>query len=309
MRVGKYLAALCIVLSMSAQPVFAQSAQLSNKIQVLNETKFDIQTDFASISNNAWTYTYDDKNNIRLKNADGSYYVNGVGPDGYIYDENGIRVNTIEYIGNKYYGKVKNAADNELIKFDTEQEAELFAYWFAINYCQQQNWKYQTINLKNGGIGIVKSDIWKYAKNSDDSTISSKVDEIISSIPADASTHIKINHAQRLVESCFEYDETATGLSMADAIKAKRGVCFHSAKLLRDVLDKLGIKNSIVFGTLNNGRHCWNQCYVDDLQKTIMLDATNVSRNDVVVTYSLNPELFYSAYKEATVNFQGGNGA
>ena len=301
MRVNIYIVALCIVLSMSTQPVFAQTAQLSNTVQVFNETKLNIQAGTANTSSGVWTYTYDNKNDIRLKNADGSYYVNGVGPDGYIYDEQGIRVNTIEAIGKKYYEQLKNAADDEIIKFDTKTEADLFMYWFTLNHCMQQGWKYHTIDLKLGGTGIAKSEIWKHINNSEDLVVSNKVDEIVNHLPNDSSMMIKINATQRLVESCFKYDSGAMGLSMTDAIKLGKGVCFHSAKLLHLVLDKMGIQNSIAFGTIDNTTHCWIQCYVEELQKNIILDATNVSNTDAVLAYTLNPELFFSAYKEATV--------
>lgn len=298
LKIRKCLAVICIAMCLNVQPVFAQTAQLSNSIEVLNEVKLNISADK---SNSASIYTCDAEGNIRCKAADGSYYVNGVGTDGYIYDENGIRLNTVEYIGRKYYERVKNASEEELIKFDNKTDADLFMHWFVLNQCQEQGWVYHTINLKRGGTAIAKSEIAEHATKTDERALNSKVDEIVSSISSDASEVTKINAAQRLVEQCFSYDQEALYLDMNDAIKEKRGVCFHYTKLLHSVLDRLGIPNSIVYGTLDNTAHCWNQCYAADIRKNIMLDATNVSKSDAVTTYSSNPDYFFSIYNEATV--------
>lgn len=58
-----------------------------------------------------------------------TFFTNGVGKDGCVYDENGKQVNTLNFVRDKYFPLLESE-DGDIIAFDSLEEFSRFICWF-----------------------------------------------------------------------------------------------------------------------------------------------------------------------------------
>ena len=73
-----------------------------------------------------------------------------------------------------------------------------------------------------------------------------------------------IDKAATWVVLQINYNRDDYLLGLNDAIYEGSGVCWHYAELFKALLDSVGIKNELVYGTVNDTRHCWNKVTLND---------------------------------------------
>lgn len=225
-------------------------------------------------------YILDDLNNKLLANAKDIVYANGIAKDGLYYDENGVQLNTLEYIKNKYYPQFKNATSDTYITFDTETEMRLFMYWYELEVSSSQGLSYSYQKFDNQkGIKILKSEILKFPTNLEEA-YQAAVTEDVAKIDRTKSFTDQIIQAATLASDKFTYDRESTSIDVNDALANKKGVCYHYAKYLNGLLKAMGLETKFEIGSLTGSSsgilHSWNTVKDPETGKTYYLDASSI---------------------------------
>lgn len=260
-------AALCVL------PVYADPDAISIPAD-------NIVMDSRIIDVSGQGYVIDADGKVYFMNADGTVVANGVAPDQCVYDENGVQVNTFSYIGEKYKQTFEDTPDGGTIRFDSVGEALLFIQWYQITKGSEQGEQYYVLfdsyeaQLNGQGpVCLYKSDFKKTRRGYGDCYFAT-INEIAGQIDPSMEFEDQINEATRLVANTFDFDLTYKCKNLEQALEDRKGVCYHYAKLLNGVLDKIGIESEYMIGKYNNGQmHVWN-CIRDASGKRYYRDAT-----------------------------------
>lgn len=224
----------------------------------------------------AETYTIDTMGNVYYVTGDGTVAANGIADDQCLYDENGIQVNTLSYVRDKYYDAFDAAEDEDIIWFDSQDETFLFINWYQLEKASEQG-KNFTIYSKDGKYGIKKRSFNVLRRGYGDAYFAKKT-ELLEGIDPTWTAEEKINYLTRQVADSFVYDENYMATNLETAISDGRGVCYHFGKLLKGVLDGIGIESEYVCGELSgDALHVWLKVTDPETGKYLYKDATAVN--------------------------------
>lgn len=217
-----------------------------------------------------------------------TFFSSGVGSDGCVYDENGKQENTLSYVRDKYIGQFESADENgpgSLITFDTKNELNLFLTWFQLEHMDHQGdlWSF-TEKTELGGkkqFQIMKSSFENKASEPSEAYYA-VVNEIADKVKAGSQLVDSMSaYAQVQVAQYMTYDSAYRNETMDKAVSDRKGVCYHYAKMMKDVLDACGIQSEIICGeVINDGvddSHVWLKVWDSDNNKWIYRDPTRAS--------------------------------
>lgn len=242
-----------------------------------------------------------DKNTGEIYFApDGESFTAGqLGSDGCYYQSDGTQVNSLSYIRDKYLS-VYDAlpADGELT-FDSGQEAILFVCWIQFERAIAQGMSY-TVNYKpDGAIAIKKSELQRMESVMEaGGAYQSAIQQIANMIPSDYTIEDKVQYATVQVANAFSYDKECEKSSMEEAVRNKRGVCYHYAMLLHSVLTELSIESEFVVGYADHSgmTHVWLKIFDSEQNKWIYRDPTKTNADLQAGLFTVN---IYESYLDS----------
>lgn len=212
-----------------------------------------------------------------------TFFVNGVGKDGCVYDENGKQINTLNFVRDKYL-PILESTEGDTISFDSLEELNTFICWFQLERMDHQgdSWTYSTVAQKNGETKLVvaKNLFTERAKPLSEAYYKLVDDITAQLIPGDSVSSV-CTHAVNLVARTLDYDKSYTNMTMDTAIADGKGVCYHYVKILRDVLEKYGLQTEILYGNMLDGErdetHVWVRVWDEENGQWIYRDPTRAS--------------------------------
>lgn len=242
-----------------------------------------------------------DKNTGKIYFApDGETLTAGqVGSDGCYYQADGTQVNSLTYVRDKYLAAYDELpADGELT-FDSGQEAILFVFWIQFERATAQGMSY-TVNYKpDGAATIKKSELLQMESVKEEGgAYQNLVQQIVKIIPSDYTIEDKVQYATIQVANTFTYDKSHEQSSMEEAVRAKRGVCYHYAMLFHSVLSELSIESEFVVGYVDHSgmTHVWLKIFDTEQNKWIYRDPTKTNADLQAGLFTVN---IYEAYLDS----------
>lgn len=249
-------------------------------------------------------YLLDEKGNVFYQTPDGVIFQGGIAPDGYAYDENGVQRNTLTYIRDKYLEKFQELGDGDTIVFDSEKEERLFLQYYQLEYAIEQGKEIFYTYEADGKAAVRKGDISSMKSERGDA-YNQKLAELAASLNACGTMDEKIEQGAELVSEVFQYDENYLLKDMNQAVKSKRGVCYHYVKLLHDAYEQAGIASEYMIGQFrtSEGVHAWLKVFNSDEQRYVYVDPTamNQDRNGALFRYAI-PAAYLDAYRPAAIS-------
>lgn len=248
-----------------------------------------------------------DKNSGEIYFApDGETFTAGqVGSDGFYYQADGTQANSLTYIRDKYLTAYDALpADGELT-FDSSQEAILFVCWIQFNRAIAQGMPY-TVNYKpDGAVAIKKSELQRMESVKEKGGVyQNAVQQIVNLIPADYTIEAKVHYATVQVANAFTYGKDYERRSMEEAVRDKRGVCYHYAMLLHSVLSELSIESEFVVGYADQSgmTHVWLKIFDTEQNKWIYRDPTKTNADLQAGLFTVNIyEVYLDSYRMMSV--------
>ena len=219
-------------------------------------------TSVSSFAATVGDYIADDATGaIGFSDGKGGIIKDSFGLDGCYYNENGEQVNSLYYVWDKYSEKYENAEGDEFIRFDNPKEYSLF-----VNYIQLERSDHQgeAENISAAGPNTYKVSDLKSLEEKPLESYKNKVAELSAKIDPSLSIQAKIYKAETLVQSTlhYDYDGTTKNSTMDEALTSGIGVCYHFAKLLKDILTSVGVNAEYVVGyNFSGDMHAWIRSY------------------------------------------------
>ena len=220
-----------------------------------------------------------------------------IAKDGCVYNENGIQGNSLQYVHDKYWDIYQNANDMDHITFDNQQEAYLFVMHLQL-LGEAQGKNYHVFHASGDRISIPKEDLLAI-EGQKDLSYQEVIQDICGQI-VQAPVEKMAETANILVAQYFTYNEGYNCKTMAEAVRDKYGVCYHYAKLLHEVLSKLGIQSEYMVGWTereNDIAHVWIKAWDHEANIWIYLDPTYAC---IDLKNGLFPVQNYQAFTEYT---------
>ena len=258
----------------------------------------------AGIDLSKGVYLLDEKGNIYYRDSDGKFFQNGSAPDKCLYDEHGVQINTLNYIRDKYYDTFVSLDPAAQITFDNENEENLFLQYYQLEYASEQGKEIFYSNAGGGKISVRKSDITNM-KSDKGSAYTDKVAEIAGSLAGCQTTEEKIMKAAEQASEAFTYDANYLLKDINQAVRDKRGICYHYTKLLHDVLKEAGIQSEYMVGHLkkSEGMHAWLKVYNEEEEKWVYVDPTSMNQDMAAAMFRYDiPAAYLDAYSQAEIS-------
>lgn len=233
---------------------------------------------------------------------DGEHFAaSRIAPDGCYYQSDGIQANSLTYVRDKYLSTYDALSEDEYMIFDSRPEARLFVCWLQMERATVQGQPYTIHTSQDGSVKIKKSELMRLEHPVGmDETYQNEVQRIADSIPSDYSTEEKVNYATVQVANAFMYDLEYEKRSMEDAVRAKKGVCYHYARLLKSVLTELGIDSEFVVGFLGNSdsSHVWLKIRNEEEDRWVYRDPTKTNSDLMAGLFTVNIyEVYLNSYR------------
>lgn len=129
----------------------------------------------------------------------------------------------------------------------------------------------------NGVIEIKKSELERMESAMEEGgACQNAVREIADSIPSDYSIEEIVNYATIQAAKVFMYDSNYEKSSMEEAVREKRGGCYHYARLLKSVLTEVGIESEFIIGYADHSdiSNVWLKIRDEDQNRWIYREPT-----------------------------------
>lgn len=266
-------------------------------------TPENMDASFLVMDNSKGLYLIDDNGNIFYEDTDGLFYKNGIAPDHYLYDENGVQVNSLNYIRDKYYEKFKSLSSDERLVFDNNEDINLFFQFYQLYSAVAQGKSCIVYHAPDGTLQITKNEFTSMPHFKSDE-YDEKVKSLSSQLNEYQTTNDKIVNAAKLVSETFKYDDSYLLKDINEAIKNGKGVCYHFAKLLHDVLEKSGIYSEYMSGHYqsNTSYHVWNKVWNEEENKYVYIDPTimNGDMMSAMFNYEI-PASYLQNYEQSKI--------
>lgn len=294
----KKLRVVCISVLLSlalASPAYAQAASYGPGTIGIQESRL------REWLGSGWTvkgrYALDKNTGEIYFAPDGDAFIAGqIGTDGCYYRADGTLANSLTYIRDKYLDAYNSlAADDELI-FDSGQEANLFICWIQFERATSQGLAYMSNRKSDGTVAIKKSELQKLESDMvKDGAYQNAICQIAGLIPSDYTIVDKVDYATVQTAKALAYDKDYEKKSMEEAVRDKKGVCYHYAMLLHAVLSELAIESEFVigYGDRSGATHVWLKIYDPEQNKWIYRDPTKTSADLQAGLFTVN---IYEAY-------------
>lgn len=293
----KKLKSICIATLLSLAltiPVFAEPIPRGSEAANAQEARLWGKDDHWAVDAN---YALDKNTGEIYYTQDGENFVTGqIGSDGCYYQADGTQLNSLTYIRDKYLDSYDTLSEEEFMAFDSRQEANLFVCWIQLERATAQGLPYIVNTRSNGVIEIKKSELQRMeAAMEEGGTYQNAVRKIADSIPSDYSIEEIVNYATIQVAKVFMYDSNYEKSSMEEAVREKRGVCYHYARLLKSVLTEVGIESEFIIGYADHSdlSHVWLKIRDEDQNRWIYRDPTRTSFDLQAGLFTVN---IYEAY-------------
>ena len=233
--------------------------------------------------------------NVYYLEDDGSFFSGGMAEDGRIYDDGGAQVSTLSYVSGKYKEIYDNLGWDVPMKFESFKELQVFANWLQLERSEHQGNSFSYSRGEDGTCLVEKEDLAKLEEGKDPAYLET-VRHIAAQIPAGYTFEEKIDAATNMAAHTLAYDKNYMKESMNKAVNDGKGVCYHYAKLLKDMLAELGIESEFMLGYLETSEpHTWLRIWNNQEGRWLYRDPTK-TRADI------NNGLFTVNLYEAYVN-------
>ena len=223
---------------------------------------------------------------------DGENFTAGeIGLDGCYYQADGKQANSVTYVRDKYLDTYDSLPPGEELVFDSRQEVNLFVCWLQFERATLQGLSYTMNQRTDGTVSVKKSTLQKLESSIvEGGAYQNAVRQIAGLVPSDYSIGEKVNYATAQTANAFVYDMAYERKSMEEAVRDKKGVCYHYAMLLHSVLSELSIESEFVVGY--NGQsdmtHVWLKIFDSDQGKWIYRDPTKTSNDLQAGLFTVN---------------------
>lgn len=242
-------------------------------------------------------HAIDAQGNIYFSSDGEGFVKQEIAKDGCVYDENGIQENSLQYVRDKYWDIYQNTNDTDRITFDNRQEASLFVMCLQL-LGEAQGKNYHIFQASGDRISIPQKDLLMI-EGQPDLSYQDAIQDICKEI-VPATVEKMAETANILVAQYLTYNEAYNCKSMAESVRDKYGVCYHYAKLLHEVLSKLGIQSEYMVGWTAREKdtaHVWIKAWDHEANKWIYLDPTYAC---IDLKNGLFPVQNYQAFTEYT---------
>lgn len=200
--------------------------------------------------------------------------------EGYHYDSEGKRITSLHYVYDKYSETIRDTPSGGTIRFETVTEMEQYINWIQCNVAGSQGKQFVYLsNADDNSVTIKKSALNSLSVNEGpgmDISYRHSLDDL----PESMSVREFSEEAEKYVCGQPEYDITQTNEPFREALKTGKGVCYHYARYMKELLDQRGIRSEYVEGVYLpalTGSHVWLKVY-DESNNAFYMDPTIFDR-------------------------------
>lgn len=215
----------------------------------------------------------DDKGNIYFINSEKIAEINTS-----YYNENGYKRNPLKYKEELQEERISKINNNENIIFEDFNDFINFVNFYGIYFGDNQN--IEITGMKDTDTGNIKVEGYKFKEiNFDKKDFEDLYQDLLFQINqlnknSDYNLENMIQNVITIVDNYYEYDENFFLESISTSLFNKKGVCYHYAKLTKELFDKIGLESEFIMGIYNNQSHIWLRVFDNENQKWIYCDPT-----------------------------------
>lgn len=211
-------------------------------------------------------------------NADGHILISSYNKDYQYFDENGRLKNTCMRNNMDYESLAKKYENHNRLDFSDETEFKSFLNYYLLQYQMYNNGSFHVYfnrNSKDGSYSTTLGNQANYDRNNAILSVLQRFGRLNA-----GNAYEQVNEAC-LKASSIKYDASSYNVSLQDAMKFNKGVCWHYAKVASILLNDAGIYTEVMVGNykaMNGsiGLHMWIRCLING--KWVYADPTLYSQ-------------------------------